>query len=228
MAIRKADGVERVYDQLKRMAMEFSFEPGQKVKEGVLAKELGVSRTPVREALNRLVTEGFMTFIPNRGFFCRGIDLDEITQLYQIRAALEVWSFRTACAEAPDTEIKSFCRRWGSKRTAGTFDTLDIYDAEFHHALANLSRTPLLVKQLREINEKIKVFRNLELQDARRRRMTLNEHQQIVTSLLEKDAVNGVQLLERHILRSADNAIAAAKLRLSAHLTADTLFECLE
>ena len=144
MTVRRADGVERVYDRIKQMAIEFSFEPGQKVKEGVLAAAFGVSRTPVREAMNRLVTEGFLTFVPNRGFFCRDIDLEEIAELYQIRAALEVWAFRRACADVPSDHLARFCDRWRSDPDAGGFASLDTYDAAFHHAVAGLAGNAML------------------------------------------------------------------------------------
>ncbi len=215
MTKRKADGVERVYEHVKRRAVDFGFDPGQKVKEGELAAEFGVSRIPVREALNRLVTEGFMSFIPNRGFFCRDIDSDEILALYQVRAALEMWSFKTACGTATDDALKKFCRFWSSKGATARFKSLDAYDAEFHFALAELSGNPILLKQLRQIEDKILVFRNLELKDDDRREKTLGEHRQIVTHLSDRQAEAGSLLVEKHILSSAENAIAAARSRFA-------------
>ena len=63
--------VDRVYEQLKAMAVSFEFKPRERLNEGAIASRLGVSRTPLREALNRLNTEGFLRFAPGRGF-CRG------------------------------------------------------------------------------------------------------------------------------------------------------------
>src|SRR5713226_2915995 len=63
--------VDRVYEQLKAMAVSYELKPGERLNEGELAKRLGVSRTPLREALNRLNTEGFLRFTPGKGFFCR-------------------------------------------------------------------------------------------------------------------------------------------------------------
>lgn len=215
MTKRKADGVERVYERVKRRAMLFGFDPGQKVKEGALAAEFGVSRIPVREALNRLVTEGFMNFIPNKGFFCRDIDAAEILSLYQVRAALEMWSFRMACGTAKDAELMEFCDSWSDPGAMAKFDSLDIYDAEFHSALAALSGNQILLKQLRQIEDKILAFRNLELEDAKRRDKTLEEHRNVVDLLRDRQAETGSLLLERHILGSAENAIAAARNRFA-------------
>lgn len=211
---RRADGVERVYDHVKAMAMDFSFDPGQKVKEGELAAELGVSRIPVREALNRLVAEGFVTFVPNRGFFCRGIDLAEIDEIYAVRAALEMWAFRTACKTAAQDALDAFCGRWARPEITGEFRSLNRYDAEFHSKMAALAGNTSLLRQLRQIEEKIAAFRNLELVDADRRAKTLGEHGQIVSLLANRQGEAGALFLERHILSSARNAIAAARQRL--------------
>src|SRR6201987_1623649 len=63
--------VDRVYEQLKAMSVSFELKPGERLNEGEPAKRLGVSRTPLREALNRLNSEGFLRFPPGKGFFCR-------------------------------------------------------------------------------------------------------------------------------------------------------------
>jgi DNA-binding GntR family transcriptional regulator len=69
---------DRVYGQLKSMAMQYRFRPGERLNEVEIAKQLGVSRTPLREALNRLETEGFLTSTLGKGFYCREIDPKEI------------------------------------------------------------------------------------------------------------------------------------------------------
>ena len=215
MAIRKADGVERVYELAKRRAMDFSYAPGQKIKEGELAAEFGVSRIPVREALNRLVSEGFMSFVPNRGFFCREIDAEKILSLYQVRAALEMWSYRAACRVADDADLVRFCDAWGAEDAPTRFASLDVYDAEFHIAMASLSRNDLLRVELKQIEDKILAFRNLELENAERRGKTLDEHRKIVALLKGRQAELGSLLLEQHILNSAENAILAARRRFA-------------
>jgi len=215
MSKRKADGVERIYEQIKRRAMEFTFEPGQKVKEGELAAEFGVSRIPVREALNRLVSDGFMTFVPNRGFFCRDIDVDDILSQYQVRAALEMWSFRRSCRVASDEALTEFCDRWSAKTQPDTFESLNHYDAQFHLSLAELSRNKPLLNQIGQISDKIFAFRNLELQDQRRRSQTFDEHDKIVSMLRRRQADLGSLLLEEHILNSAESAMASARLKFS-------------
>src|ERR1700752_1900901 len=86
--------VDRVYEHLKAMAVSYEFKPGERLTEGELARHLGLSRTPLREALNRLNTEGFLRFTPGKGFFCRELDAHEIFDLYELRKSIEVASVR--------------------------------------------------------------------------------------------------------------------------------------
>src|ERR1700745_3877723 len=97
--------VDRVYEQLKAMAGSYELKPGERLNEGELAKRLGVSRTPLREALNRLNTEGFLRFAPGRGFCCRQLDAHEIFDLYELRKSIEVASIRLALKRAKDEDI---------------------------------------------------------------------------------------------------------------------------
>src|SRR3569832_1220939 len=97
--------VDRVYEQLKAMAVSYEFKPGERLNEGDLAKRLGVSRTPLREALNRLNTEGNQRNTPDKGFFCRELDAHEIFDLYELRKSIEVASVRLAIKRAKDEDI---------------------------------------------------------------------------------------------------------------------------
>src|SRR5258707_11843713 len=102
--------VDRVYEQLKAMAVSYEFKPGERLNEGELAKRLGVSRTPLREALNRLNTEGFLRFTPGKGFFCRELDAHEIFDLYELRKSIEVASIRLAIKRPKDEDIDALLK----------------------------------------------------------------------------------------------------------------------
>src|ERR1700759_2563757 len=102
--------VDRVYEQLKEMSISFASNPGERLNEGELAKRLGVSRTPLREALNRLNTEGFLRFTPGKGFFCRELDAHEIFDLYELRKSIEVAVVRLAIKRAKDEDIDALLK----------------------------------------------------------------------------------------------------------------------
>ena len=82
--------VDRVYAQLKSLAISYRIKPGERLNEGELARNLGVSRTPLREAMTRLNTEGLIRFVPGKGFYCRDLNVNVIFSLYELRNAIEI------------------------------------------------------------------------------------------------------------------------------------------
>jgi DNA-binding GntR family transcriptional regulator len=92
VAVERAEGesaAERVYEQVKAMAISFELPPGGRVNELAIAKKMGVSRTPLREALNRLTGDGFLTLSPKQGFFRKPLSVREISDLYELREQIE-------------------------------------------------------------------------------------------------------------------------------------------
>src|SRR5512145_3444956 len=86
----------RVYNEIKNLILCNEIMPGQKLHHQQLSERLGVSRTPVREALTRLVQEGYVAFLPNRGFTCKEIRMQEAEELYDLREALEAFAVEQA------------------------------------------------------------------------------------------------------------------------------------
>ena len=99
------NNVERLYERLRQMAADFEFKPEERINESVLSKRLGASRTPLREALNRLVAEGFLTFHSGKGFYCRALSPDGILHLYEARVAIECEALRCSIQHASDHRI---------------------------------------------------------------------------------------------------------------------------
>ena len=80
---------ERLYSAIRDMTIAYRIKPGERLNEVELARQLGGSRTPLREALNRLAAEGFLTFRRSQGFYCREFKPREIHELYQLRSIIE-------------------------------------------------------------------------------------------------------------------------------------------
>src|ERR671914_618159 len=95
----------QVYSQIKNLILCNEVLPGQKLHHQELSERLGVSRTPVREALTRLVQEGYVSFLPNRGFTCKEIRMQEAEELYDLREALEVFAVEKAIAHLTDSAL---------------------------------------------------------------------------------------------------------------------------
>src|SRR3990170_6161852 len=113
----------RVYSEIKNLILSNEVMPGQKLRHQHLSERLGVSRTPVREALTRLVQEGHVSFLPNRGFTCKEIRMQEAEELYDLREAMEAFAVEkeepTACTIRrgglpPIKSTLSFLKRWSA------------------------------------------------------------------------------------------------------------------
>lgn len=123
---RAADSVERIYGIVKEFAIDFRFRPGEKINEVELAAQLGVSRTPVRAALNRLESDGFVASVPNKGFYARELTPDAVRDLYELRAAIEKAAFVLACQRASDHEIEAVIAEWETQK--------DLEEGESHRS----------------------------------------------------------------------------------------------
>ncbi|NNM72776.1 GntR family transcriptional regulator [Enterovirga aerilata] len=215
---RRADSVDRVYAEVQRLAADFLIVPGQRINEVELAQQLSVSRTPVRAALNRLVRDGFMTLRPNRGFFVREIDPDDVRDLYELRAAVERSAVRLACQRASDDEIAAAAAAWD--RDAAALSPLDPAratgaDEALHMTIARMTGNGHLVATLQGINLLIRYFRRIDIETVPRRLDTFGEHRMILAALAERDAVRAGDLMEKHVTISAEHAIKVTRAGLA-------------
>jgi DNA-binding GntR family transcriptional regulator len=208
---REEPRVEAVYRQLKAMAVDFSLRPGERLNEGALARDLGTSRTPLREALNRLAAEGLVTFQPGRGFCCRSLDAETVFDLYELRAVLECAAVGLACARAPDAGLAGLETVLAAQAdTSGrTVREVTAGDEAFHLAIAGLSGNAELVRQLQGINERIRYIRWIDMQS--RVRTTKGEHRTILVALRRRDAPAAVAAMQGHIAKRMDQVVAAVR-----------------
>lgn len=203
--------VESVYQTLREMAVDFRLKPGERINEVALAKALGASRTPLREALNRLVSESFLTFEPGRGFFCRKLMIKDVYELYQVRLALERFAIAEATQMASDDDLAfllKFLERTGSE-SGQSNEQLLAFDEYFHEAIAGLTQNDELVRMLKNLNARIRFFRWVDM-EARRPR-TQSEHREILQAMLDRDGDKAAALLTQHIERRRDQIATAVK-----------------
>src|ERR1700761_321338 len=205
--------VDRVYEQLKAMAVSYQFKPGERLNEGELAKRLGVSRTPLREALNRLNTEGFLRFTPGKGFFCRELDAHEIFDLYELRKSIEVASIRLAIKRARDEDIDAllaFLDATGpDPGERGSVELVEL-DETFHERLMAMSNNAEMLRVLRNVNARIRFVRWIDM-DRINRSNTQAEHRAVLLGLKGRDEEACVAVLEKHIDRRLDTITSAIK-----------------
>lgn len=214
---RSADSVEKVYEKVKGLAIDYHFRPGERVNEVELAAQLGVSRTPVREALNRLAKDGFMNVVPNRGFYSRDLTPEGVRELYEVRMVIEQSTFRFACLRATDEEIAETTAIWeevSQHRPAQTeqdWAKIAEIDERFHMEIARISHNSRLYEMLDSLNSLSRFFRRIDLETPVRRNNAYDEHVEIIAALRQRDIEKGVVLIEQHISLSAEHAVEVTK-----------------
>ncbi|MGN6768742.1 MAG: GntR family transcriptional regulator [Rhizobiaceae bacterium] len=209
--------VDRIYEQVKSMAATFDIKPGERVNESTLAKELNVSRTPLREALNRLSTEGFLEVRPGKGFFRRMLDPVEIFELFQLRCAIECAGIRLAISKAQDHDIDKlmhFLDETGGNQGHRPVLELVHLDEQYHEELLRMCGNAEFVRVLANINARIRFVRWVDM-DRRGRPATQQEHRDILHSLKARSEAKSVFLLERHIERRIDEITNSIKVGFS-------------
>jgi DNA-binding GntR family transcriptional regulator len=190
------------------MAMTFHFLPGERLNEAILAKELGVSRTPLREALNRLSAEGFLTFSANNGFFRKTIDVKEIFDLYEFRRCLELAAVKLSVERASDeqlAEIEAFVVESALEVKDRTVDDFVTLDEHFHEMLMKLTGNLQMLDALKKINARIQFVRWLDMTE--RRPETQSQHKFIVAALRKRDREEAERLVSEHIAHRLDQIV---------------------
>lgn len=209
---------ERVYDEIKRMSINYLPKPGQRINEIDVSKQLGVSRTPVRQALSRLNTEGFVRFAPGEGFYIRELNQKEVVDLYELRKAIEFHGVKLSISQAKDEDIEAlrkFVSSTGLQSEDRTREELVSLDEEFHERLVALSGNQELVRLIRNVNERIRFFRSIGIES-----ISLSQrqkgHEKIVAAVSERNLNNAVELLGMHMSRRLETAIREGILHIYA------------
>lgn len=200
---------------LKERIIHWQYPPEHRLTEAELCQKFGVSRSPVREALRTLATDGFVKKMPNRGYAVKQYNLREIEELYELRLALEL--FVVECLANRGTPIKddmdALKRTWtgllnGSSKKDEELARLDTL---FHETLAHAAGNKSLLRQLRAINERLLLFRMIDFGKAHRVESTCHQHLEILKRIAAKDISGARKAMQRNIEDGRNNVHAAIK-----------------
>lgn len=214
-SIRRERG-SGVLNTLREMAISCQLKPGERLSEIELAARLGVSRTPVREALTRLVTEGFLQPCA-RGYMRRPLDVQETLDLYEARVAVERECLRLALLRGtPDQldEAQAFLSHSRGVPADTPMAELVALDEAFHQRLAAMSGNAELQRMLASLNDRIRFIRWIDMEHVGRD-STQQEHQAILEALRQRDATAAEQSLTEHIALRRDQIAEAIRLALA-------------
>ncbi len=208
--------VEDIYSRLKARVVGFGIRPGERLNEVALARELGASRTPLREALNRLVAEKLIAFRPGAGFYCRALEAKAIFDLYEMRQVLEVTAVRLAAIRASDEDLQGLrdeFLRIGTDVAGLTIAEAAERDEAFHIGIARASGNEAMVESLERINDQIRFIRWVRM--AARVGPSKAEHRAIIDALVARREDRAADAMSTHIARRMDQVIDAVKEGIS-------------
>jgi DNA-binding GntR family transcriptional regulator len=206
--------VDQIYHQLRQMAMNYQFRPGEPLNEVELAASFGVSRTPLREVLNRLVAEGLLNFVPRRGFSCPALDRKMVIDLYEVRSGLEAISARLATVRASDSQIDQLVEFWQAAMQhfpTATATECAQYDEQFHEHIARLSGNAELLRMLQTVNARIHYLRLISMEQEAFRRTTCAEHQAILQAIQQRHSEAAAASMTAHVNLRQDQLVDMLK-----------------
>lgn len=209
--IGKISSSNRAYEMLRDRLLRFAILPNQRINEVTLAAELDVSRTPLREALNRLVAEGLLVN-RERGLSVPDLEPDLVMELFEARVEIECSVVRLTCARASDAaldELGAFLDESASESPDASIDRLIEFDIRFHDTIAELSENRILRRTLANLNDRIHLVRWIAMEGRRDR--TQGEHREILDRIRARDTEGAVAAVRKHIIHRNDDIMAAIK-----------------
>ena len=208
---------EQAYAQVKRMIFDFAMLPGDRFSESELALRVQVSRTPLRQALQRLAREGFLQVFPKLGWQVAPLDFDIFDELYDLRVLLECDAAQRLALAEDRPQLRALAEVWlvpaAERLTDGA--TVGELDERFHAELVQGSGNREMARVHQEITERIRIIRRLDFTQPARIAATYDEHARIVRALTRRRADEAQRLLRAHIEQS--------KLEVR-HITLDMLY----
>lgn len=197
-----------VYLQLKRDVGEFRLVPGDRFTENEVCERLGVSRTPVRQALIRLQQEGYVEVLFRSGWRVLPFDFDKFEQLYDLRMVLETTAAQRLCSDSQvrgspvnRSHLDELAAIWlvppGQRCTDGI--QVSQWDEAFHCSLVAAAGNPEMARVHQDVTDRIRIIRRMDFTQAQRITATYEEHAQILQAILSKRTDQANMLLRAHI-----------------------------
>ena len=196
---------EVVFETLRDAIRKGILKPGERLMEIHLAEQLGVSRTPVREAIRKLELEGYVIMMPRRGTYVSNLSIKDINEVFEIRTSLDSLASGLAAERITDEELEHLQRLLvviGEAIKEKNMEKIVEADTKFHDILYQASRNNRLVGIIYNLREQLTSFRANSMAYPGRLEETLEEHRRIVDTIAQGDAVAAQKASEYHMERS--------------------------
>ncbi len=198
---------ESIYDAIKLAILDGKLTVGERIVEKTFAEAFRVSRTPVREALRRLETEGHVEYIPRTGVVVSGISKADVIEVYRIRKSLEALMIEQVIENVTSEGLDLLKVQIKSAREAITIeDPSDVISnyLSFNTILMDIARLPRLKMVLDQITEYVLRFRRISAKNRNRRIQVVNEHENILLAIEKRDVKEAVTFNNQHLDHSLE------------------------
>lgn len=199
-----------VFDYLKNAIIDQTIEPGARLVESKIADMLGISRTPLREALHKLEKEDWIEKNPSGGFQVVTLTKDDIEQTFGIRSVLEAYAARLAAENHQDRDLAPLEKKIEEFKVcleAGDSDNLQKINTQFHDLLYGLSKSPKLIKMINQLRAQISRFRQIILKQDEYAHRSNEDHVKMLAAMKNRDGKTVEQLVRQHIIKGKNAAL---------------------
>jgi DNA-binding GntR family transcriptional regulator len=195
---------DEVYEQLKRDVADFNLVPGDRFTENEIGERLGVSRTPVRQALFRLQQEGYVEVLFRSGWRVLPFDFDQFEQLYDLRMVLETTAVHRLCTDGQRVDaalLEELAAIWlvPAAERSGDMAQVAQWDEDFHCQLVAAAGNAEMARVHRDVTDRIRIIRRLDFTKQARIDSTYEEHAKILRAIQRKRGDQAALLLRAHI-----------------------------
>ncbi|MCX7772135.1 MAG: GntR family transcriptional regulator [Clostridia bacterium] len=198
----------RVFVKIENDILNGKYQPGESLNESKVAGELKVSRTPVREAIRQLELEGLVAYIPNKGAIVKGLSIEDVRDIFEIRMKIEGLAAKRAASNITESQLKELREvvEFEEFYTAkGDTEQILKLDTKFHEIIFRASGSRLLDRTLTSFHHYIQRARSFSLMDAERAKKALLEHMAIMKAIESRDKERAEVLMANHILNASEN-----------------------
>jgi DNA-binding GntR family transcriptional regulator len=197
-------------DQIRELIVRGELLPGEKIGQVELARRVGVSRSPLREALRTLESEGIVTHEANRGYVVSRLAADDLAQIYRMRSLLETELLQTIVRPSPEIlrRLSTLNREMVDAREVGSVSDMLRANREFHFTIFEMSPLTLFCREIRRLWQLSEGYRATYLWLPQTRVRIVKEHEQIIDALREFDVPKVMELSGQHRSASGDVVVA--------------------
>lgn len=200
-----------VFNTLRQAILRGELMPGERLMEIHLAQKLGVSRTPVREAIRKLELEGLVVMIPRKGAIVADITISDLEDVLEVRMALEELAVKHACRRVSQEQLAQMRQLSGEFRRTLSSDDVGRCaqaDMDFHDAIYAATGNRRLVQILNNLREQMYRYRMEYLKDRESHHILVREHEEILNALEERNEELALEITCQHIERQKEHIIA--------------------